>query len=402
MRVGSFSTIAILCAALVGVAGTAFAEQGVTPSEVRFAQVAALEGPAGALGSGMNTGLRAAFEEVNRAGGLAGRKLVLEAFDDGYEPSKSVEETRKLLAKDDHIALIGPVGTPTSAATQPLATEAGWPVLGPFTGAGFLRDPGLRNVFNLRASYDAETETWIKLLADTRGYTRIGILYQDDSFGRAGLKGVEAALDRRGLKPIARGAYPRNTLAVKAALLDIRRSGAEAVVMIGAYKPVAEFIRVARKIDFRPDFITISFVGTDALVGELGRDGAGVIISQVVPYPMDSSVPVVARYTEALKALDPEAQPSFISLEGYLVGRLAIAGLEASGATLTRASYLAALQGLGDVDLDGLVLHFGKDDNQGLDEVFLTQISPEGTITPLSPEAAKAAKADCVAPAVGG
>ncbi|MFD2175771.1 ABC transporter substrate-binding protein [Rhodobacter lacus] len=400
MRFGKVLTIATLCTAFFGSVGTAAAQQGVTSSEVRFAQVAALEGPAAALGTGMNLGLKAAFEEVNRAGGVAGRKLVLEAFDDGYEPAKSIEQTRGVIEKDAHLALIGPVGTPTSAATQPLATAAGWPFIGPFTGAGFLRDPRLGNVFNLRASYDAETETWIRLLVDERAHKRIGILYQDDAFGRAGLKGVEAALGRRGLSPVARGAYTRNTLAVKAALLDIRRAGAEAVVMVGAYKPVAEFIRVSRKIEFTPDLVTISFVGTDALVGELGRDGAGVIISQVVPYPMDTATPVVARYTEALKAVAPEAHPSFISLEGYLVGRLAIAGLEAAGPQLTRESYLAALKGLTDVDIDGLVLHFGENDNQGLDEVFLTQISPEGTIAPLAPDAPDAA--DCAPQGAGG
>lgn len=359
------------------------AEQGVTPSEVAFAQVAALAGPAAALGTGMNLGIRAAFDEANRAGGVQGRKLRLDAFDDGYEPETSVEKTKAVIAGNAHIALIGAVGTPTSQATQPLASAAGMPMIGPFTGAAFLRAPKLRNVFNLRASYAAETEMWIRHLVDEEGLKKIGILYQDDSFGRAGLSGVEAALERREMKLAARGAFMRNTLAVKTALLDLRRAGAEAVVMVGPYKPMAEFIRVAHKIDFRPEMVNISFVGTDALVAELGSEGAGVIISQVVPYPQDDKIAVVARYLKALHALDPKAQPSYVSLEGYLVGRLAIAGLEAAGPVLTREAYLAALQGLRTVDLDGLKLTFGASDNQGLDDVFLTVISPEGKITPL-------------------
>ncbi|MBZ4023882.1 ABC transporter substrate-binding protein [Rhodobacter sp. TJ_12] len=380
MKLAAILAVFALCAGPMGAQAQSQPPQGISAQAVHFAQVAALEGPASALGTGMNLGLRAAFEEANRAGGVAGRMIRLDAFDDGYEPAKSVEQTRAVIAGDAHIAFIGPVGTPTSAATQPLATQEGWPFLGAVTGAGFLRDPGLRNVLNLRATYDAETEKWIELLVDARGHRKIGILYQDDGFGRVGLKGVEAALERRGMAPVARGAYTRNTLAVKTALLDIRRAGAEAVVMVGAYKPVAEFIRVARQIDYNPDFATISFVGTDALVGELGPDGAGVVISQVVPFPADPSVPVVARYTEALKAVDAAAEPGFLSLEGYIVGRLALAGLQAAGKNLTRESYLAALQGLGDVDIDGLVLHYGPGDNQGLDEVFLTEISPEGTI----------------------
>jgi len=363
------------------VSSGAAAQQGVTPGEVAFAQVAVLGGAAAELGLGVNLGLRAAFEEANRAGGVHGRMLRLDAFDDGYEPELSIARTREVIAGDAHIAFIGPVGTPTSQATQPLAAEAGMPFIGPFTGAAFLRNPDLGNVFNLRASYDAETEEWIRHLVDEMGLTKIAILYQDDGFGRAGLSGVVAALDRRGLTLLAEGTYTRNTIAVKSALLEIRRAEAEAVVMVGAYRPVAEFIRVARQISFTPEFVNISFVGTDALVAELGPDGDGVIISQVVPYPTDLSIPVVARYTEALAAIDPAATPGFVSLEGYLTGRLAIEALEASGPDLTRADYLAGLRGLTSIDVDGLEMTFGPNDNQGLDDVFLTVISPAGEIS---------------------
>lgn len=391
MRLPSFAmlVLALLAGAapLVPGAGRAQeappAQEGVSASDIVFAQVAPLAGPAAALGTGMNLGIRAAFEEANRAGGVQGRQLRLDSFDDGYEPETSAERTRALIAGNAHLALIGPVGTPTSQATQPLAAAAGWPFIGAFTGAAFLRDPKLRNVFNLRPSYGAEAEAWVRHLVEDRGKRKIGILYQDDSFGRAGLAALEAALSKRGMQLTARGAYVRNTLAVKTALLGLRRAGAEAVVMVGTYKPVAEFVRVAHRIGYRPDLVNISFVGTDALVAELGPEGAGVVISQVVPYPQEDSLPVVARYQAALAALDPQAKPGFVSLEGYLVGRLAIAALQAAGPAPTRASYLAALQGLGTVDLDGLNLVFGPQDNQGLDQVFLTVISPEGTIAEL-------------------
>jgi ABC-type branched-subunit amino acid transport system substrate-binding protein len=365
---------------LIGIGG-ASAQQGVAPDSVAFAQVAAMEGPAGALGTGMNLGLRAAFEEANRSGGVHGRTLRLDAFDDGYEPEQSATRTREVIAGDAHIALVGPVGTPTSQATQPLAAEAGMPFIGAFTGAAFLRNPELTNVFNVRASYDAETEMWIRHLVDEKGLTKIAILYQDDGFGRAGLSGTVAALERRGLTLVAEATFERNTTAVRSPLLELRRATPEAVVMVGPYRPMAEFIRTARQVSFAAEFVNISFVGTDALVGELGAEGAGVIVSQVVPYPTDTSVPVVARYTAALAALDPTAKPGFVSLEGYLVGRLVIAALDAAGPDLTRAGYLAALQGLTTVDIDGLTLTFGPGDNQGSDDVFLTVISPEGEIT---------------------
>lgn len=366
-------------AAFIVAAGPLAAQQGVTDTSISFAQVAALEGPAAALGTGMRQGMMAAFEEANRNGGVHGRQISLTSVDDGYEPDKSVNEVRNLITADEHLALIGPVGTPTTKATQPLATEADMPMIAPFTGAGFLRDPSLTNVVNVRATYDAETQAWIDYLVDEEGLTDIAILYQDDGFGRVGLSGVTKALEARGMTLVAEGTYTRNTVAVKSALLDIRKAKPQAIVMVGAYKPLAEFIKLSRKMKMDPTFVTISFVGSKALAAELGPDGDGVIVSQVVPQPWDSNLPIVAEYQAALTALDAAAEPGFVSLEGYVAGRLAIEGLQAAGQDLTRASFMAALNNLGTVEMGGMTLSFGAGDNQGSDDVFLTRILSDGS-----------------------
>jgi branched-chain amino acid transport system substrate-binding protein len=314
----------------------ALAEDGVTPDSIVFGQAAALGGPAAALGTGMKAGLTAAFEEVNKKGGIHGRKLKLISMDDGYEPEKSIAATKKLIEEDKVFALIGAVGTPTAAATQPIATTAKVPFVGAFTGAGFLRNPKLENVINVRASYDAETEAWVRHLTEDLKIKKIAIFYQDDAFGRAGLSGFKKAMDKRGLQIAVEGTYQRNTVAVKTALLSIKGADPEAVVMVGAYKPCAEFIRLAHKVSFSPVFVNISFVGSAALSKELGPDGKGVVVSQVVPFPSDSSIKVVADYQAAIKAVDAKAEPEFVSLEGYLVGRLAIAALEKAGAKRPR------------------------------------------------------------------
>jgi ABC-type branched-subunit amino acid transport system substrate-binding protein len=371
-----------LAAALLSGAPLA-ADQGVTDTTVSFVQVAAMEGPASALGLGMQQGLRAAFEEANRAGGVHGRTINLKVMDDGYEPNKSIDQVRAAIASDGYLALVGPVGTPTTKATQPIATQAGMPIIAPFTGAGFLRDPQLRNVTNLRATYDAETQAWIDHLVDVEGVTDIAILYQDDGFGRVGLSGVKKALDARGMTLVAEGTYTRNTVAVKSALLEIRKAKPQAVVMVGAYKPLAEFVKLAKKMKMDPTFITISFVGSKAFAAELGAAGEGVIVSQVVPQPWDTSLPVVAEYQAALTALDASAEPGFVSLEGYVAGRLAIAGLNVAGTELTRQSFMAAMNGLGKIDLGGMTLNFGPNDNQGSDDVFLTRIRPDGSFEAL-------------------
>ena len=350
------------------------AEDGVAADSITFGQAAVLEGPASALGQGMRAGIQAAFDEVNARGGVHGRKLKLVSRDDGYEPDRAIAETKKLIDEDKVFALIGPVGTPTSAAAQPIATAAHVPFIGPFTGAGFLRNPKLDNVINVRASYGAETEAWIKHLTEDLKVRKIAIFYQDDAFGRAGLDGVKAAMGKRGLELAGEATFERNTVAVKTALLTLKRAEPEAVVMVGPYKPCAEFIRLARKLAFNPVFVNISFVGASALAKELGPDGKGVVVSQVVPFPWDTSLKVVADYQAAIKGA-----PDFVSLEGYLVGRLAIAALEKMGGAPTRDGLIKAIKDTGTFDIGGLAMTYGPMKNQGLDQVFLTVIQADGS-----------------------
>lgn len=370
--------------ALAAFAGAATAEDGVFADRIVLGQAAVFEGPAASLGLGMREGLLAAFAEVNRAGGIKGRKLELVARDDGYEPKKAIEVARQLLAEDKVFALVGPVGTPTSAATQPIATEAGAPFIGAFTGAEFLREPHKPNVVNVRASYFQETETMVERLTKDLGVRRIAVFYQDDAFGRAGLAGVQRALAKRKMELVAEGAYERNTVAVKRALLDIRRGKPDAVIMVGAYKPSAAFIKLARELGMNPTFVNISFVGSDALAQELGADGAGVVVTQVVPFPGDVNVPLVARYQAALKAADPKAKPGFVSLEGYMVGRLVAAALEKIEGEPTRQGFLDAVAKSGGFDLGGAKLTYGPQNNRGMDEVFLTVIQPDGAFKPVA------------------
>jgi branched-chain amino acid transport system substrate-binding protein len=379
----AIAAILTACAVVVSAILPAAAEDGVADDAIVFGQSAPLEGPASALGQGMRLGILAAFDGANRAGGVHGRMLKLISRDDAYEPDRSIVQTRALIDDDKVFALIGAVGTPTSKAAQPIAAAAKVPFIGPFTGAAFLRDAKLTNVVNVRASYDAETEAWIKHLTEDLKVKKIAIFYQDDAFGRAGLDGVKAAMAKRGMELTGEATYERNTVAVKTALLTLKRLEPDAVVMVGAYTPCAEFIKLARKVGFNPVFVNISFVGASALAKELGPDGQGVIVSQVVPFPWDMSLPVVADYRAALAAEDPQAQPDFVSLEGYLVGRLAIAALDQTGANVTRDGLLTTIRTTGKFAISGLLMTFGPDKNDGLDDVFMTVIQADGSFKPV-------------------
>ena len=157
------------------------------------------------------------------------------------------------------------------------------------------------------------------------------------------------------------------------------------MIIIGAYRPVAALVSWARYTGLDPVFMTVSFVGSNALADELGPSGEGVFVTQVVPFPTDDTLPVVAAYHDALSAYAPDAVPGFVSLEGYLAGRLAIAGLERCGRELDRGCFLDGLLGGEAIDIDGFMLRYGDgaSDNQGSDAVFLTVIGSDGRYHPV-------------------
>ncbi len=354
-------------------------ESGISDQRILFGQSAAFSGPAQELGKNMRIGIEAAFQEANTRGGVHGRQLILLSLDDAYEPEAAIANTQRLIEQERVFALIGAVGTPTSRSATPIAERAGVPYIAPFTGAAFLREARWKSVINLRASYNQETEAMVARLTTDLGIKRIAVMYQDDSFGRAGYRGVRQALERRSMEPVAIGVYPRNTTAVKTGLLNLHSANPDAVILIGAYQPVATLIAWARHTELDPVFMTISFVGSNALAKELGRAGAGVFVTQVVPFPTDEIPRVGIAYRRALATHAPEATPGFVSYEGYLAGRLAITALERCGREVDRAGFLKSLRSTDTIDLDGFELLYGENDNQGSDAVFLTVIGTDGS-----------------------
>ena len=376
---------ALATALVVGLMLTtgAAAENGITDTEITIGQSCALTGPAGALGTGMRAGLQACFDQINAQGGINGRTIRLISKDDGYEPDRAIKNTRELIDNDKIFMLIGEVGTPTSKAVVPVAEAARVPFFGPFTGAEFLRNPYKKYVINVRGSYYQEMERLAEYLVDTLGHKSIACFYQNDGYGQAGLTGIEKAMQRRNMELCATGTYERNTTAIKSGLLAIRRAKPDAVVMVGAYKPCAAFIKQAKKVGMKDTiYCNISFVGSEALRKELGDAGEGCIISQVVKYPWDTSVPIVKEHQDAMKKYQPKANAGFVSLEGYMVGKLFCETIKQIPGEPTREKLIETIGRIGSFDLGGITLHYGPNDHQGMDEVYLTIIRG-GAIKPL-------------------
>src|SRR2546426_115770 len=274
----------LLIALAVLLAQHAAGENGVTRDKIVLGQSVALTGPAAQLGIQMRNGVSAYLDYVNAQGGVHGRKIELITLDDGYEPSRTVPNTKKLIDEHKVFALIGYVGTPTSVPAIPVFTEAKVPFFGPFTGAEALRAPFNRYIFHVRASYYDETDKIVEQVLSIGGKS-IAVFYQDDAYGQAGLKGTEIAMAKRGLKISALGTVERNTIKVENAVKTINAAKPDAVVMISQYTSCAEFIRQMKRSGSAATFYNVSFVGSKALADALGSDGVGVAISQVMPFP---------------------------------------------------------------------------------------------------------------------
>lgn len=359
------------------------ASDGVTDTTITFGQPTPLRGSVSALGRGMRAGLLAAFAETNAAGGVHGRQIDLISRNDDYTPEKSIAITRQLIEEDRVFAIIGAVGTQTSSILIPMLGREGVPYIGAFTGASLLRRHDLKHVVNLRPSYDQETSTWVEHLIRDLKINQIAIFYQSDGFGEAGRDGIRAALRRHGLTPSAESSYERNTAVVKAAVANIQASAPQAVAMICVYEPCAEFIKQARKQGMRPLFFNLSIVGANTLAKELGEEGEGVVMTQILPPFSDTQLPLAIRYRAALKSALPDESPGYVSMEGYVLGRLVIEALRRIEGRPTRAALLEQLL-QGSYDLDGFKLTFGAGRTQGSDAVYFTRLQKDGSFVPLA------------------
>ncbi len=366
----------IATALALAAAQGAAAENGVTADKILLGQSVALTGPAAQLGIQMRNGIKAYLDAVNAKGGVNGRKIELTTLDDGYEPARTVPNTKKLIEQDKVFALIGYVGTPTSVPAVPVFTEAKVPFIGPFTGAESLRAPFNRYIFHVRASYYDETDKIVEQVASTGG-RNIAVFYQNDAYGQAGLKGVEIAMQKRNLKISALGTVERNTVKVEEAVAKIAAVKPDAVVMISAYTSCAEFIRQMKKAGSAATFYNVSFVGSKALAAALGKEGVGVAISQVVPYPWGTAVPVVKEYQQLSEKAGIKDY-DFGAIEGFLVAKVFVEGLKRAGKNLTREAFIGEMEKMRDVDLGGFYVGYSPTNHAGSRFVDLTIIGRDG------------------------
>jgi branched-chain amino acid transport system substrate-binding protein len=294
----------LLAVAAIAVSTLAGAEPGVTATTITLGMSAPFTGPNGAYGLDMRKVIEGYFDQVNKAGGVNGRKISLTALDDGYETDRTVANTNALINDKKVFALMAYYGSsPTTEAMNKVFGPARVPLVGTISGAGSLREPisqnpGSRYMFHVRASYADETEAIVNQLVSL-GLKNVAVFYQNDGFGKSGLEGVTAALKKHNLAPTAAATVERNSVEVASAVDAIAKTKPQAVVMVTLYKPTAAFVTAMKAAGQRPMFMTLSPVGSEQLVKELGADARGIGISQVMPYPWNECRPDGSRLSEA-------------------------------------------------------------------------------------------------------
>jgi len=380
-------------------------ERGVSEREIKIGMSAVFSGPSRDLGQNMKLGVETSFQAANEAGGVNGRMLTLTALDDGYEATRAAVTMKDLLDERGVFAVVGNVGTPTSVVAAPFAAQRKAIFFGAFTGASVLRqDPPERYVFNYRASYKEETAKSIKYLIEVGKLKpeEIVVFAQEDSFGDAGYEGVAKAM--RGFGHLAvdtlRVGYKRNTADVEAAVAAVakyndeveksegphgevvrtKKHAVKAVVMVATYRAAAKFIQKLRAVPALSGtlFFNVSFVGSESLAEELANISpalcSNVYVTQVVPL-FDSGATGVRRYREQLAKFQPQAQPGFVSLEGYIVGSIFVEALRRVGPALTTEKLVDTLEQIDGLDLGfGTKIAYSLSEHQGSHKVWGTKL----------------------------
>ena len=353
--------------------GRARAQDGA----VRIAQSTALTGPLGDLGSAMHQGAKAAFAGINARGGVHGRAIELVTQDDAYEVPKALANVEQFLADPGgYFALFNCMGTPMIEAMLPKVIDSGIPFFAPFTGAQLSRTKS-RSVFNIRASYAEEAEKIVQHLS-TIGIRRIGIVYQNNAFGKEVFTAARQSMDRLKLPEALTVTVENNASDAGAAAAKLASGSLEAIVIGLAGKPTLEFVKAFRALQRGVTLYALSVMGTSATVKTLGADATGMAISQVVPLPSNAVMPVVREFQAAWKASGATAEPSHLALEGYINARVFAEALQRAGRNPTRAAFIDAAWNLRKWDLGGFEISASTPDRNASRFVELTLVGRDG------------------------
>lgn len=361
-------------------AATAHAgDEGVTPTEIRLGASQVLSGPLGPQTQQYGEGARLMFEAVNAAGGIHGRKIGFTSLDDGFDPKRAVENTRRLIEEHKVFMLFNSTGTAQTAAVLPQLKASKTILFGPVTGASSMREGVNPYLFHVRAGYANETERMFSQLRQI-GVTRVAFFYQDDGLGKTLLGEVRKASTAANLPLVAEIKVDPAAPDFAAAAAATAQAQPQAVIVGTAGLTFPHYVKAVLATPTRPAFYGYSVASLDVIHRELQDKARGIILAQIMPSLRNTTIPVVAEYLKLLKAKSPDAQPSASQFEGFVHARLLVEGLRRTGRDLSTASFTQTLEGAGEIAFGRFTARYSPRSHNGSDYVELAIIDAEGRL----------------------
>ena len=369
----------------MGLAGLGLCTPGLVRAQAKPAagrkvvlgQSVPLTGAASEIGLAFAAGAKLYVDAFNARKNNPGWNFELRQLDDGYEPAKATANAKKLL-EDGADLLFGFVGTASADAGAAVAKAENAIFFGPFAASDALRDASHTNVFHVRPSMADEAFKMVRHCA-TLGQTRIAVLAEDDTMGRAGLAAVNQAMSELKLPPLVGSAFvPVNSDKVDAAVASLFKAQPQAIIQVSLFNSTAAFIRKMRKAGYAGAFMNFSVVGIDPLFTALGKEIGGVVVSQVVPSPRSSATPIVKEYLAAIETSDQT--PSYESLEGFIAAKTLAEAVRRAGRGFDKAKLQASMAGMTDYDVGGFRINLRAGMRDSVRAIDLVTITPDGKI----------------------
>ena len=397
-HLSTFGLIVLIALFLAVAVNDVNAEVGVTDNSILVGCSNSFSGPLVYPGTQLvNNGLEAYIGYINARGGVNGRKILTQYYDDGYKPQNAVGNTKRLVEQDKVFAILASQGTGPVMATVKYLTQNKVPLLFPFQGVPL---SGQKTIFTSFTPYPNQSELVVTWLVKIKGFKRIGMLYQDDKYGYTFRDPAKKTLAKYGLKLVAAESYKRGAKDLSAQVAKLRKANLDAVLLVATPPPGATFLKEAHKQGWKNTKIISSGPLTDEKYINLsGGVGEGVWGLSLWPDPVHSQDPAVIEYRKIVDKYgkDRDKTPNRYSLYGYFYAKLFVEGLKRAGKNVTRESYIAALEGIKDWE-NGMIppVSFSGSDHLTQNSGFMVEVQrsvfrpisgwlmlKEGTLTPL-------------------
>lgn len=354
-------------------------DEGVTSTEIRLGASQVLSGPLGPQTVQYGEGARLLFDAVNAAGGVHGRKISVTTLDDGFDPKRAVDNSRKLLDEHKVFMLFNSTGTAQTAAVLPMLKESKTILFGPVTGASALRDTVNPHVFHVRAGYANESTRILSQLKQI-GVTRVVFFYQDDGLGKALLAEVRKSSAAENLPLAVEVKVDPAAPDFAAAAAATAQANPQAVIVGTAGLTFTNYVQAVQATAARPVFYGFSVASLDGINRVLKDKARGIVLAQIMPSLRNNAVPVVAEYLKLHAAKSPDSQPSASQFEGFVHARLLIEGLRRTGRDLSTASFIRAMEGAGEIAFGRFTAQYSPRSHNGSNYVELAIIDGEGRL----------------------